>query len=218
MAKTAVKKNKKTITRIKPQNTKSNGSHIKEKSSPLSKEIDRVFNLQKENRWTIAKTSAEERIRKLKDIRREILKYQTELHEAFRKDFRKPEAEVDLTEILPVISEINDAIKNIKKWMRPKRVTTPIILFGATSEIHYEPKGIVLIIGPWNYPFHLMIAPLVASIAAGNCSILKPSELTPNVSKIVHKMLSEIFTENEVFVLNGGVAETTALLEKPFDH
>ena len=131
-------------------------------------EVDRIFALQKANRWNIAKTTANQRIEKLQKFKQQIEKYADEIRAAVHKDFRKSPHEVDLTEILPVISEIKDAIHHLKSWMRPVRVGTPLSLFPSTSQIIYEPKGLILIISPWNYPFHLIGTPLVAAIAAGN--------------------------------------------------
>jgi aldehyde dehydrogenase (NAD+) len=97
-------------------------------------------------------------------------------------------------------------------------VPTPLALAGTKSAIHYEPKGVVLIIGPWNYPFQLCIAPLVAAIAAGNCAIVKPSELTPHTSRVLAELVGDVFDEAEVAVVEGGVPESTELLALPFDH
>ncbi|TGL08494.1 aldehyde dehydrogenase family protein [Leptospira bouyouniensis] len=182
------------------------------------KDIDRIFKAQKKKALELRLTNFKTRIQKLKKLKDVVLKYQTEIQKALHSDFKKSAGEVDITEILPTIAEINDAIRHIKHWMRPKNVMTPPTLLGATSRIVYEPKGVCLIIAPWNYPFHLAIAPLAAAIAAGNTVMLKPSEFTPNTANVINSMLGEIFSEEEVAVFEGDVSVATALLEIPFDH
>lgn len=190
----------------------------KEAESLYKKEVDRVFRLQRENRWNIANTNANQRIEKLKKFKSQVEKYAQELRDALYKDFRKSPQEVDLTEIMPVISEIKDAIAHLKSWMRPLKVGTPLTLFPSSSQIIYEPKGIILVISPWNYPFHLIGTPLVAAIAAGNCVIVKPSNNTKHTAAVTKKILSEIFNENEVYVTETDRDTANYLLEKPFDH
>lgn len=188
------------------------------KENLFKKEVDRLFTLQQANRWNIANTTANQRIEKLNKFKAQIEKYSQEIRDALHKDFRKSPQEVDLTEIMPVISEIKDAVLHLKSWMRPLRVGTPLSLFPSSSQIIYEPKGLILIISPWNYPFHLIGTPLVAAIAAGNCAIIKPSNNTKHTAAITKKILSEIFNENEVAVADSDRDTASALLEKPFDH
>ena len=133
-------------------------------------------------------------------------------------DFKKSPEEVRIAEIKPVISEINDALKNLRDWAAPQRVKTPFYLLGSTSHIISQPKGLNLIIAPWNFPFNLTIAPMVSAIAAGNCAVLKPSELTPNCEQVIVRMIAELFPPEEITVITGGVEETTQLLELKWDH
>jgi aldehyde dehydrogenase (NAD+) len=133
-------------------------------------------------------------------------------------DFKKPLTEVDTTEIYPVLAELRFALANINEWTSPKKVDAPITYLGTRSHIQVEPKGVCLIISPWNFPFNLAIGPLVSCLAAGNTAILKPSELTPHTSKLLKEMVSEIFDEDCVAVIEGGVETTTGLLALPFDH
>ncbi|TGN14284.1 aldehyde dehydrogenase family protein [Leptospira ilyithenensis] len=198
----------------------SNGSvtHVSSIKSFTPSDIGRVFPAQKAKSLELRLSTAKERIAKLKKLKNVIFKYQTEIQKALYADFHKSAREVDISEILPTIGEINDAIKHVKSWMRPVNVSTPITLLGSSSKIVYEPKGVCLIIAPWNYPFHLAVAPIAAAIAAGNTIILKPSEFTPNTAAIVNTMLADIFQENEVAVFEGDVSVSTALLEQPFDH
>lgn len=166
----------------------------------------------------VKRTTAAIRIAKLKRLRDAITSQKLELERALHADYRKAAAEVDLTEVYTSVVEINHAIRHLKSWMRPHRVATPMGMLGTSSEIRYEPKGVVLVIGPWNYPFSLVINPLVSAIAAGNCAILKPSELTVNTSRFLKKFLSALFDEREVAVCEGDAAVTTELLALPFDH
>lgn len=189
-----------------------------EVSEDLWKDMQRVFDLQKKKSIQLRHSTARERIEKLKKIKDVIYKYQPEVQKALRADFNKSEAETDITEILPTIGECKDAIRHLKHWMKPIRANTPLTLFGAVSEIHYEPKGTTLIISPWNYPFHLAFAPILAAVAAGNTVILKPSEYTPHTSEVTRRMLAEVFSEDEVAVFEGDYTVSTALTDLPFDH
>ena len=116
------------------------------------------------------------------------------------------------------LEEITLAQKNIKKWLTPTIFKTPLTLMPARSQIHYEPLGATLIIAPWNYPFQLLMSPLIGSIAAGNCAVVKPSELAAHTSQLIHDLLSQSFAQDYIKVVTGGVTETTALLQLPFDH
>jgi aldehyde dehydrogenase (NAD+) len=177
-----------------------------------------VFEAQRAHRWTMARTTAAERIARLKKLKAAILAGREALAAAAHADFRKPQAEVELTEVRSVIEELNHTLKHLKAWMKPTRVGTPVMLAGTRSVVRYEAKGVVLIIAPWNYPFALTINPLIAAVAAGNCVVLKPSEKTPHVAAFLEKLVREVFDEREVALLRGGAALGDALLELPFDH
>jgi aldehyde dehydrogenase (NAD+) len=180
--------------------------------------IEQVFRKMRANQAAVKRTTAAERIAKLEKLRAAIVEREPAIRAAIFKDFRKSATEVDLTEIYPVLVEIKDAIKSLARWMKPHRVPTPMALFGTQSWIHYEPRGVVLIIGPWNYPFQLVIAPLIAAIAAGNCCICKPSELTEHTAALLADLIGAVFSDGEVAVVQGGPAETQRLLALPFDH
>ena len=143
-------------------------------------EIERIFKLQQSHQYTVAKTTARERKQKLKRLEAAFLARREDIRAALYADFRKHPSEVDLTEVFPVTSEIKHARRHLSKWMRPHRVATPMALLGARSYVHYEPKGVVLIIAPWNFPINLTFGPLIAAIATGNCVMIKPSENTPH--------------------------------------
>lgn len=137
---------------------------------------------------------------------------------ALAKDLKKSTFESYVSEIDFVLSEIRYALKKLRKWARPKRVGTPLPFFPAQSYVYPTPLGKVLIIAPWNYPFMLALSPLVGAIAAGNQAIVKPSELSVHTSAIIHKIITETFDQGLIAVCEGGVAETTELLEQRFDH
>lgn len=181
-------------------------------------EIERIFKLQQANQYTVAKTTARERKEKLKRLERALLARKQDIRDALYADFRKHPSEVDLTEIFPVTSEIKFVTRHLRKWMRPRRVKTPLALFGAKSYIHYEPKGVVLVIAPWNFPINLTFGPVVSAIAAGNCVIVKPSEHTPHASAVTKSIIEEVFDESEVAVIEGAVETSTRLLAQPFNH
>jgi aldehyde dehydrogenase (NAD+) len=180
--------------------------------------IERLYRAQRANQAAVKRTTADERIAKLRRLRAAIVEREAAIRDAIHRDFRKAAAEVEVTEIYPVLVEIKDAIHSLKRWMKPQRVPTPLALFGTRSWVHHEPKGVVLVIAPWNYPFQLAIAPLIAAVAAGNCMIVKPSELTTHTSALLAELLGAVFPENEVAVVEGGPAETQRLLALPFDH
>ncbi|NNE33809.1 MAG: aldehyde dehydrogenase family protein [Rhodothermales bacterium] len=177
-----------------------------------------AFERQQSHQYRVASTSAAERISKLGVLRKAILSRRELIREALFADFRKPPEEVDLTEIIPLLLEIRHAQRNVAKWMRPLKVPTSLPLLGTTSEVRSEPKGVVLLISPWNYPWMLTLGPLVSAIAAGNCAILKPSEHTPNTSRLIAEMIADTFSPAEVTVFNGDRHVATALLELPFNH
>lgn len=180
--------------------------------------LHQIFEAQGANRSRIAVSSAAERKCKIKRLERAMFARRGDIRAAMFADFKKPPEEVDLSEIYPVVSEAKHAARHIHRWMRPQRVDTPLALLGSTSKIVYEPKGVVLIISPWNFPFNLSFGPLVGAIAAGNCIVLKPSELTPNSSACMKRIIAELFDENEIAVVEGDAGVSQELLEEKFDH
>ena len=140
------------------------------------------------------------------------------IHEALKKDLGKSPFEAYVTEVGFVLSSISLMIKYLREWMEPEPVKTPAHLQPAKSFIVREPYGSVLIIGPFNYPFQLIMDPLVGAIAAGNCAVVKPSEATVHTAKIVKAILTEVFPQDFVQVVEGGIEETNALIHAPFDY
>ena len=140
------------------------------------------------------------------------------IHEAMYADFRKAAVEVDAIEVFHVLNEIKLASDNLTNWTKPKKIDAPITMIGTRSVIQYEPRGLCLIISPWNYPFSLAVGPLVSAVAAGNAVILKPSEMTPHVSALLVRMVKEVFPDGSVNIIEGGPDISQALLKLPFDH
>ncbi|MEB3282984.1 MAG: aldehyde dehydrogenase [Lyngbya sp.] len=154
-----------------------------------------------------------EQLQRLKQV---IIDHQGDIIAGVKADLNRPEFEAYFE--IASVSEVNYAIKHLKSWTKPKKVRTSLAQFPATAQICPEPLGVVLIIGPWNYPFQLMISPLVGAIAAGNCAILKPSEIAANTSKVVAQMIQKTFDPAYVAAVEGGVEISQALLAQKFDH
>ncbi|WLR52831.1 aldehyde dehydrogenase [Bacillus tianshenii] len=162
--------------------------------------------------------SAAWRIKQLKKLRKNIKKFEKKIIDALWMDLHKSEMEAYTTEIGILYEEIKFIEDHLKDWVKPEKVKTPLTHFGSKSEIHFEPYGVVGIIAPWNYPFQLAIAPLIGAIAAGNCAIVKPSELTPHVSTVIASLLRETYSEDFVAVIEGGVSTSQALLSEKLDY
>ena len=180
--------------------------------------IRNKFNNQLEFSSQLRNSDFKQRIVKIKKIKNWIYLNEAKIRSALSKDLSRPELETNITEILTTVDMANDIIKNLKKWMAPKSIPSSLSVITSKSSIEYYPKGTVLIISPWNFPFQLCIAPLLYSIAAGNTAIIKPSEMTPATSNLVYEMVNELFEEKEVCVIEGAVEESQQLLELPFNH
>jgi aldehyde dehydrogenase (NAD+) len=155
---------------------------------------------------------------KLQALRRAFVNSKTALQEAILADLGRSPMETDLVEFLPVLGELNHAISNVARWCAPQRPGTPLALMGASSEVIPQPKGLCLILSPWNYPASLALGPLISSIAAGNTAVVKPSEYTPATSRYLRDLINEVFDEDVVFLIEGGPETAQGLLEEPFDH
>lgn len=178
-----------------------------------------LFDRQNANQYKIGNTTCRQRIKKLDALKNALeVTYKEEIRKAMYDDFKKPYLETDLTEIYPVISEIKFTRGKLKSWMTLQKVDTPLAMLGASSYIKYEPKGVCLIISPWNFPINLTFVPLVSAIAAGNTVIIKPSEMTPHASKLMAKIVKELFDEDEVALVEGEVETSEELLKLPFNH
>lgn len=154
----------------------------------------------------------------LKKLRNWIKQNQELILTELAKDFGKSREELMISEIKPIASEIKDALSNIRFWAQDIHKRTPIALLGSRAKVIKEPKGTVLIIAPWNFPFMLAIGPLVSALAAGCTAVIKPSENTPACEALIEKMIQEVFKPEEVACVKGAVQETTALLALKWDH
>jgi aldehyde dehydrogenase (NAD+) len=182
-------------------------------------QIEKIFEAQKANQYAVANTTVKERKAKLKALKKAVeVTFRQEIRDAMMADFNKPSADVDLSEIFVVTSEIKHALSHLGQWMRNESVSTPLALLGSKSHIKYEPKGVCLIISPWNFPFNLTFGPLVSAVAAGNTVIIKPSEMTPNSSHVMKKIVESVFSPNEVAMIEGAVETSVNLLNLPFNH
>lgn len=158
------------------------------------------------------------RIQQLDLLYQAIVRYQPQLEEALQKDLGKSKFESYTSEIGLILSSISHTKKHLKHWMKPERVSTPMHIFPASSRIESVPFGSVLIMGPYNYPFQLTMEPLVGAMAAGNCAVVSPSELTPHVSAVVKKLLNETFPSEYICCVEGGIENNTVLLHSRFDY
>ena len=176
------------------------------------------YNLLLDNKTIVNNSSARTRIKKLKKLKEIILKNRVKIKEALKKDFKKNPSEVDLTEIFPIVSEINFTVNNLRKWMKDEYVRTPLTLLGSKSFIRYEAKGVVLIITPWNFPINLSFISLINALSAGNSILIKPSEITSETSYVIKDIIEETFDEKEVSVVLGGVDLAKEILKLKFNH
>lgn len=158
------------------------------------------------------------RIQALKTLRKAIKENSKTIADALKEDLNKSEAESYLTETGMALASISYSLKHIKSWAKPKRVNTPLAQFPSSSHIVPEPYGVCLIIAPWNYPFLLAIDPLIAAISAGNCAIVKPSELSPATSKLIGDIISNNFEQSYIAVAEGGKEISETLLSEQFDY
>lgn len=158
------------------------------------------------------------RIETLKKLRELVVRHEDDILKAVKADLNKPEFEAKRAEVGLVLSEIDFAVENLAEWAAPKEVETPSTHAGAKSYIYQDPYGLALVIAPWNHPFQLAVSPVVGAIAAGNCVVLKPSELTPHTSSLLAKMFNENFPEEYLTVVEGEVETSTALLKENFDY
>ncbi len=187
-------------------------------ASSSTPNIQSVFDSQAATALELRSSTAAQRIVKLRRLRDAVLASTDDFYAAAYADFRKPQGEVDMAELLPVCAEANDAISHLKKWMKPTRVWPTMLTIGTRSYVQYMPRGRCLIISPWNYPVNLTFGPLVSAIAAGNTAIIKPSEMTPHLSGVIARIVREVFDPSEVAIVEGEADVAQALLDLPFDH
>ena len=179
--------------------------------------MERTFALQQAQQWVTKSTTAEQRKEKLRKLKSAVQTHGDEIVAAVKQDTRKPDNEIRVTELLNVIANIERNINNLEDWMKPVEVP-PSQNKNDKAKIVYEARGVCLILGPWNFPLGLVMGPLAAAIAAGNCCIVKLTDLCPATARVAAKIVKEAFEEKEVAVFEGGVDVATALLGLPFNH
>ena len=177
-----------------------------------------VFERQQKRSAILRAERIKDRIARLRKLEVWIEANREKIKSAVHADFRKPLLEVDTSEIYPVLTELRHAVQHLHRWSTPNKVDATVSYLGTRSEIRYEPKGVCLILAPWNFPFNLCVGPLVSCLAAGNTAIIKPSEMTPSTAALVSSMMKEIFPDDLVAVAEGGVEVSQELLRLPFDH
>jgi len=185
--------------------------------SDITQDIARVFELQREHQWDVKASNAEERRAKLARLKAEIEKRADDIVAAVQADTRKPEGEIRVTEVLNVLGNIQLNIDSVEEWMQPTEVT-PSKVPTDKAMIVPEARGVCLILGPWNFPLGLTFGPLAAAVAAGNCCMVKLTDLCPNTARIAGEIVREVFDENEVALFEGEVSVAEALLDLPFNH
>ncbi|HWU43017.1 MAG TPA: aldehyde dehydrogenase family protein, partial [Bdellovibrio sp.] len=180
--------------------------------------FEQLYLHQKQFSIQLRKEPIETRLEHLKRLEIMIDSHQKDFVEALSQDFRKPEMETLVSEVYPLISEIRHVQKSLAKWMRPEKVSAPLVMQGSQSWIQYEPRGVCLIMSPWNYPLFLTLGPLISAVAAGNTVILKPSEFTTHTSALLSRLIKSTFAEEHITVIEGDAEVAKKLLELPFDH
>jgi len=182
------------------------------------KDIEALYHAQREYFMAGHTRSAEFRIRQCRKLKKAVLDYESKILTAIARDMHRPETESYTSEILMIIKEIDHAIGRISTWMKPQRVKTSWMNRPGRSYILPEPYGNTLIIGPWNYPFQLLLAPLIGAIASGNTAVLKVSEIAEHSANVMEEMISQYFDPKYIFVAQGGPEETQNLLDQKFDY
>ena len=180
-------------------------------------EINRIFQLQSKHQWLVKRSTAEQRIATLERLKSAIQSRKEAIRAALYSDLRKSPDSSD-AEISGCYADIDDAKANLTRWMAPVDIESSPGLEHTNAKIVYEARGIVLLFGPWNFPFTLIFRPLVVIVAAGNCALVKPNEMAPNTSKVAAEIIRDVFDEQEVAVFEGGVELANRLLEQPINH
>jgi aldehyde dehydrogenase (NAD+) len=168
-------------------------------------EMSRVFALQQAHQWDVKASTAAERKAKLSRLKATVEAQTDRIIAAVLTDTRKPEAEIRVTEVLGVMGNIQRNIDNLDAWMTPTEIT-PSMNPEDRAQIHFEARGVCLILGPWNFPLGLTLGPVAAAIAAGNCCMVKLTDLCPATASVAASIIAEAFDENEVALFEGDVS------------
>ncbi len=180
-------------------------------------DLGRVFALQQAHQWEAKASTAEQRKEKLRKLKAAVEAHADQIMAAVKQDTRKPEGEIKVTEVLGVLGNIQKNIDSLEAWMKPVDVV-PSQNPSDKARIVYEARGVCLILGPWNFPLGLTMGPLAAAVAAGNCCMVKLTDLCPATASVAAKIIKQAFDEKEVALFEGGVDVATALLDLPFSH
>lgn len=181
-------------------------------------ELDKIYQAQLKNKSAIKHSTADKRVAWIKSLLSAINKEEKSIEQALYQDFHKSGIETAITEVLAVQLELKHIAKNLRSWMKDRSVGRSMMMPNVNAYLHYEPKGNVMIITPWNYPFQLPLVHLASCIAAGNTAILKLSEFSPHSNKVIKKIIKDLFPTDHIAVVEGAVEETTHLLNLRFDH
>ena len=191
---------------------------MSELNEQLKNQIDDVFARQQCYALELRKSDYKQRLAVLDRFEQAFRESEEKIYQSAADDFSKPQAEVDMSEIMAVLAELKHVRKNLKKWMKPVSVMPTASMIGTSSKIVKEPKGVTLVVSPWNYPFNLTFGPMIWSIAAGNTVIIKPSEMTPNMSAVIADIVERAFRPEEVSLFQGEADVASYLTALPFDH
>ncbi|XXK45663.1 aldehyde dehydrogenase family protein [Porticoccaceae bacterium nBUS_17] len=189
-----------------------------ELNEQVKNQIDDVFARQQCYALELRKSDYKQRLAVLDRFEQAFRESEEKIYQSAADDFSKPQAEVDMSEIMAVLAELKHVRKNLKKWMKPVSVMPTASMIGTSSKIVKEPKGVTLVVSPWNYPFNLTFGPMIWSIAAGNTVIIKPSEMTPNMSAVIADIVERAFRPEEVSLFQGEADVASYLTALPFDH
>lgn len=189
-----------------------------ELNEQVKTQIDDVFARQQRYALELRKSDYKQRLAVLDRFEQAFRESEEKIYQSAADDFSKPQAEVDMSEIMAVLAELKHVRKNLKKWMKPVSVMPTASMIGTSSKIVKEPKGVTLVVSPWNYPFNLTFGPMIWSIAAGNTVIIKPSEMTPNMSAVIADIVERAFRPEEVSLFQGEADVASYLTALPFDH
>jgi aldehyde dehydrogenase (NAD+) len=177
-----------------------------------------IFEKHKRKSLALRSEGIGNRKKRIEPLEHFLLKNKDRISSAVYRDFKKPQTESDISELYPVLTELRHALAHLHEWAKPQKIDAPLTYLGTRSEVRFEPKGVCLIIAPWNFPFNLCFGPLISCLVAGNTAMIKPSELTPHTSKLIAELVNEFFDDDVVTVFEGAQEVASQLLSLPFDH
>ncbi|BBC72741.1 aldehyde dehydrogenase [Altererythrobacter sp. B11] len=192
-------------------------SNANQTAADVASDIARIFAAQQAHQWDVKATTAEQRKAKLQKLKDAVEAHADEIVAAVQEDTRKPEGEIRVTEVMNITANIQRNIDNLDEWMKPTEIT-PQLNPADKARIIYEARGVCLILGPWNFPLGLTLGPVAAAVAAGNCCMVKLTDLCPATAHVAAKIIRDAFDEKEVALFEGDVSVAQALLDLPFNH